>query len=122
LVLCVDAGGTSCKAVIASKDGDMGIGTSGPCNVLVSRFLTMTQCAPRLTLAGRISASMPPSPPSPQQSKGQSTPARPQRGSSAILSSCQLPGSAWPATVGRLCVRALTSPSLSFSVSHWAHG
>jgi N-acetylmuramic acid 6-phosphate etherase len=33
LVLCVDAGGTSCKAVIMSKDGEMGTGTAGPCNV-----------------------------------------------------------------------------------------
>ncbi|RWA06809.1 hypothetical protein EKO27_g8285 [Xylaria grammica] len=33
LVLCVDAGGTSCKAVIMSKDGEMGMGTAGPCNV-----------------------------------------------------------------------------------------
>ncbi|KAI8634659.1 putative glucokinase regulator family protein [Xylariaceae sp. FL1651] len=31
--LCVDAGGTSCKAVIMSKDGEMGMGTAGPCNV-----------------------------------------------------------------------------------------
>src|SRR4051812_7088517 len=30
LVLCIDAGGTSCKAAIMSKDGDMGMGTSGP--------------------------------------------------------------------------------------------
>ncbi|KAI1122368.1 putative glucokinase regulator family protein [Nemania abortiva] len=33
LVLCVDAGGTSCKAVIMSKDGEMGVGMAGPCNV-----------------------------------------------------------------------------------------
>ncbi|KAI0812890.1 putative glucokinase regulator family protein [Xylaria sp. FL0064] len=33
LVLCVDAGGTSCKAVIMSKGGQMGIGRAGPCNV-----------------------------------------------------------------------------------------
>ncbi|KAI0453796.1 putative glucokinase regulator family protein [Xylaria acuta] len=33
LVLCVDAGGTSCKAVIMSKGGEMGMGTAGPCNV-----------------------------------------------------------------------------------------
>ncbi|KAI1303874.1 putative glucokinase regulator family protein [Xylaria venustula] len=33
LVLCVDAGGTSCKAVIMAKDGEMGIGKAGPCNV-----------------------------------------------------------------------------------------
>ncbi|KAF2971636.1 hypothetical protein GQX73_g2034 [Xylaria multiplex] len=33
LVLCVDAGGTSCKAVIMSKDGEMGMGRAGPCNV-----------------------------------------------------------------------------------------
>ncbi|KAI0104016.1 putative glucokinase regulator family protein [Nemania sp. FL0031] len=33
LVLCVDAGGTSCKAVVISKDGDMGMGMAGPCNV-----------------------------------------------------------------------------------------
>jgi N-acetylmuramic acid 6-phosphate etherase len=33
LVLCVDAGGTSCKAVVMSEDGAMGTGTAGPCNV-----------------------------------------------------------------------------------------
>ncbi|KAI1811339.1 putative glucokinase regulator family protein [Poronia punctata] len=33
LVLCVDAGGTNCKAVIMSKDGEMGMGTAGPCNL-----------------------------------------------------------------------------------------
>jgi N-acetylmuramic acid 6-phosphate etherase len=33
IVLCVDAGGTSCKAVVMTKDGDMGLGTAGPCNV-----------------------------------------------------------------------------------------
>ncbi|KAI1175643.1 putative glucokinase regulator family protein [Nemania sp. FL0916] len=33
LVLCVDAGGTSCRAVIMSKDGEMGMGVAGPCNV-----------------------------------------------------------------------------------------
>ncbi|KAJ8133198.1 hypothetical protein O1611_g428 [Lasiodiplodia mahajangana] len=33
LVLCVDAGGTSCKAVVMSKDGEMGVGMAGPCNV-----------------------------------------------------------------------------------------
>lgn len=33
LVLCVDAGGTSCKAVIISRDGEMGMGTAGPCNI-----------------------------------------------------------------------------------------
>ncbi|KAI1826753.1 putative glucokinase regulator family protein [Xylaria intraflava] len=32
-VLCVDAGGTSCKAVIMSTDGEMGVGVTGPCNV-----------------------------------------------------------------------------------------
>ncbi|KAL1839648.1 hypothetical protein VTK73DRAFT_3986 [Phialemonium thermophilum] len=33
-VLCVDAGGTSCKAVIlSSRDGELGTGTAGPCNV-----------------------------------------------------------------------------------------
>jgi N-acetylmuramic acid 6-phosphate etherase len=35
LVLCVDAGGTSCKAVVMSIDGEMGIGAAGPCNVYV---------------------------------------------------------------------------------------
>ncbi|KAK2590568.1 hypothetical protein QQS21_011750 [Conoideocrella luteorostrata] len=33
LVLCVDAGGTSCKAVVMSKDGVSGSGVAGPCNV-----------------------------------------------------------------------------------------
>ncbi|KID97801.1 ATPase, BadF/BadG/BcrA/BcrD type, partial [Metarhizium majus ARSEF 297] len=33
LVLCVDAGGTSCKAVIMSSDGVSGCGAAGPCNV-----------------------------------------------------------------------------------------
>ncbi|KAM3504912.1 hypothetical protein MY11210_008164 [Beauveria gryllotalpidicola] len=33
LVLCVDAGGTSCKATILSKDGAVGTGFGGPCNV-----------------------------------------------------------------------------------------
>lgn len=33
LVLCVDAGGTSCKAVIMSRDGTSGTGVTGPCNV-----------------------------------------------------------------------------------------
>lgn len=33
LVLCVDAGGTSSKAVIMSKDGSTSCGTAGPCNV-----------------------------------------------------------------------------------------
>ncbi|KAF1734303.1 N-acetylmuramic acid 6-phosphate etherase [Beauveria bassiana] len=33
LVLCVDAGGTSCKATILSKDGAVGAGFGGPCNV-----------------------------------------------------------------------------------------
>ena len=31
-VLCVDAGGSSCKAVIISNDGLVGSGQSGPCN------------------------------------------------------------------------------------------
>jgi N-acetylmuramic acid 6-phosphate etherase len=33
LVLCIDAGGTSCKAVIMSRDGAAGAGAAGPCNV-----------------------------------------------------------------------------------------
>jgi N-acetylmuramic acid 6-phosphate etherase len=45
LVLCVDAGGTSCKAVIMSKDGEMGIGTAGPCNMYVS-FSTLINFDP----------------------------------------------------------------------------
>lgn len=36
LVLCIDAGGSSCKAVILSPDGASGQGASGPCNVYVS--------------------------------------------------------------------------------------
>lgn len=33
LVLCVDAGGSSCTAVVMSKDGPSGRGMSGPCNM-----------------------------------------------------------------------------------------
>jgi N-acetylmuramic acid 6-phosphate etherase len=33
LVLCVDAGGSSCKAVVMSADGQVGNGSAGPCNV-----------------------------------------------------------------------------------------
>jgi N-acetylmuramic acid 6-phosphate etherase len=33
LMLCVDAGGTSCKAVVTAEDGSMGHGVAGPCNV-----------------------------------------------------------------------------------------
>ena len=33
LFLCVDAGGTSCKAVIRTRDGHSSMGVSGPCNV-----------------------------------------------------------------------------------------
>ncbi|KAJ2993880.1 hypothetical protein NUW58_g1709 [Xylaria curta] len=33
LVLCVDAGGTSCTAVVMSEDGETGVGLAGPCNV-----------------------------------------------------------------------------------------
>lgn len=32
LVLCVDAGGSGCKAVVMSKDGNKGAGRAGPCN------------------------------------------------------------------------------------------
>ncbi|KAJ9136933.1 N-acetylmuramic acid 6-phosphate etherase [Pleurostoma richardsiae] len=34
VVLCIDAGGSSCKAVILSRQGQIGRGESGPCNVL----------------------------------------------------------------------------------------
>ncbi|OAA70757.1 N-acetylmuramic acid 6-phosphate etherase [Akanthomyces lecanii RCEF 1005] len=33
IVLCVDAGGTSCKATVLSKDGAVGTGIGGPCNI-----------------------------------------------------------------------------------------
>ncbi|EGX95837.1 glucokinase regulator family protein, putative [Cordyceps militaris CM01] len=33
IVLCVDAGGTSCKAAILCRDGASGTGIGGPCNV-----------------------------------------------------------------------------------------
>ncbi|KAK3314570.1 putative glucokinase regulator family protein [Apodospora peruviana] len=33
LVLCVDSGGSSCKAVIMAKTGEVGAGCAGPCNV-----------------------------------------------------------------------------------------
>ncbi|OAR02982.1 hypothetical protein LLEC1_05646, partial [Akanthomyces lecanii] len=35
IVLCVDAGGTSCKATVLSKDGAVGTGIGGPCNMQV---------------------------------------------------------------------------------------
>lgn len=37
IVLCVDAGGTSCKATVLSKDGAVGTGIGGPCNMSVYR-------------------------------------------------------------------------------------
>lgn len=33
LVICIDAGGTKCKAVIANRDRVVGQGESGPCNL-----------------------------------------------------------------------------------------
>lgn len=33
LVLCVDAGGSSCRAVLRSDDGVVGVGMAGQCNV-----------------------------------------------------------------------------------------
>lgn len=36
LVLCVDAGGSSCKAAVASPDGTTALGVAGPCNVYVA--------------------------------------------------------------------------------------
>lgn len=33
LVLCVDAGGSSCKAVVLSASGQKAFGSAGPCNV-----------------------------------------------------------------------------------------
>lgn len=33
LVLCVDAGGSSCKAVVKDRSESSGFGVSGPCNV-----------------------------------------------------------------------------------------
>ncbi|KAJ6786177.1 hypothetical protein PWT90_00739 [Aphanocladium album] len=33
IVLCVDAGGSSCKATILSIDGAIGTGSAGPCNI-----------------------------------------------------------------------------------------
>jgi N-acetylmuramic acid 6-phosphate etherase len=33
LVLCVDAGGSNCKALVMSTDGRTGSGSAGPCNV-----------------------------------------------------------------------------------------
>ena len=33
LVLCVDAGGTSCRATLMSSDGRLASGLGGPCNV-----------------------------------------------------------------------------------------
>lgn len=33
IVLCVDAGGSSCKAVVLTLSGLVGKGTAGPCNV-----------------------------------------------------------------------------------------
>lgn len=33
LVICIDAGGTKCKAVVANHQGIIGEGESGPCNL-----------------------------------------------------------------------------------------
>lgn len=33
IVLCVDAGGTSCKATVLCRDGAAGSGIAGPCNM-----------------------------------------------------------------------------------------
>lgn len=33
LVLCVDAGGSGCKAAVMSRNGALGSGKGGPCNV-----------------------------------------------------------------------------------------
>lgn len=33
IVLCIDAGGTSCRATILSADGAIGTGIAGPCNM-----------------------------------------------------------------------------------------
>lgn len=46
LVLCVDAGGTSCKAVIMTKDGAAACGAAGPCNVYVSAPTTADDNSP----------------------------------------------------------------------------
>ena len=32
-VVCVDAGGSSCKAAVIRENGEQGLGESGPCNV-----------------------------------------------------------------------------------------
>ncbi|TFK65673.1 N-acetylmuramic acid 6-phosphate [Pluteus cervinus] len=39
LFLCIDAGGSRCKAVIASKDGIVARSEGGPCNLLSCSFL-----------------------------------------------------------------------------------
>lgn len=33
LVVCVDAGGTSCKVAVMSADGEVASAVGGPCNV-----------------------------------------------------------------------------------------
>lgn len=56
LVLCVDAGGTSCKAAVMSRDGGLGMGTAGPCNLYVSTHGTPTRstCAKLMCLRSNI--------------------------------------------------------------------
>ncbi|KAH8709195.1 N-acetylmuramic acid 6-phosphate etherase [Beauveria bassiana] len=56
LVLCVDAGGTSCKATILSKDGAVGAGFGGPCNVIAGAIQQATDSCP--TTKGRVFSSI----------------------------------------------------------------
>lgn len=58
LVLCVDAGGTSCKAVLMSKNGGMGMGMASPCNVYVVSQVSLTIAPSPITFLGPISVSM----------------------------------------------------------------
>ncbi|KAM3444317.1 hypothetical protein MY4824_000206 [Beauveria thailandica] len=56
LVLCVDAGGTSCKAMILSKDGAVGAGFGGPCNVNAGAIQQATDSCP--ATKGRLFSSI----------------------------------------------------------------
>jgi len=72
LALCVDAGGTSCKAVIVSKNGEMGMGAAGPCNVYVVSTLIDSNLTPHFALLkvlGLMLALMPLYLPFPKRSK-----------------------------------------------------
>lgn len=65
-VLCIDAGGTSCKAVVMSRSGATGNGSAGPCNAYVCAPDCMTTFLHGIGLPGVFT---PPCHPSPRPSK-----------------------------------------------------